>query len=199
VQAVANAKRLGALVEVSDIRPAVKEQVESLGGKFIELPLEESGEGAGGYAKEMGEDFLRRQREIVAERVAAADVVITTAQIPGKKAPTLITEEMVKRMKRGAVIVDLAVDSGGNCEISEPDREVEKYGVHILGYSNLPATVAQDASTMYSRNLQALMLEIISEGQIKLDLENEVVTESLLVHDGAVRHEPTKQLMAGGS
>jgi H+-translocating NAD(P) transhydrogenase subunit alpha len=199
LQAVATAKRLGALVEVSDIRPAVKEQVESLGGKFIELPLEESGEGAGGYAKEMGEDFLRRQREIVAERVAAADVVITTAQIPGKKAPTLITEEMVKRMKRGAVIVDLAVDSGGNCEISEPDREVEKYGVHILGYSNLPATVAQDASTMYSRNLQALMLEIISEGQIKLDLENEVVTESLLVHDGAVRHEPTKQLMAGGS
>jgi H+-translocating NAD(P) transhydrogenase subunit alpha len=199
LQAVATAKRLGALVEVSDIRPAVKEQVESLGGKFIELPLEESGEGAGGYAKEMGEDFLRRQREIVAERVAAADVVITTAQIPGKKAPTLITEEMVKRMKRGAVIVDLAVDSGGNCEISEADREVVKYGVHILGYSNLPGTVAQDASTMYARNLQALMLEIISEGQITLDLENEVIAESLLVHEGAVRHEPTKELMAGGS
>jgi H+-translocating NAD(P) transhydrogenase subunit alpha len=199
LQAVATAKRLGALVEVSDIRPAVKEQVESLGGKFIELPLEESGEGAGGYAKEMGEDFLRRQREIVAERVAVADVVITTAQIPGKKAPTLITEEMVKRMKRGAVIIDLAVDSGGNCEISEPDREVEKYGVHILGYSNLPATVAQDASTMYARNLQALMLEIISEGQIRIDLENEVIAESLLVHEGAVRHAPTKELMAGGS
>lgn len=197
LQAVATAKRLGAVVEVSDIRPAVKEQVESLGGKFIELPMEESGEGAGGYAKEMSEDFLRRQREIVAERVAASDVVITTAQVPGKKAPTLVTEQMVRSMKRGSVIIDLAVDSGGNCEISEPEREVEKHGVHILGYSNLPATVPQDASTMYSRNLMALLGELLEGGEIRIDLENDVIDPSLLVHEGEVRHQPTREMMGG--
>lgn len=195
LQAIATAKRLGAVVEVSDIRPAVKEQVESLGGRFIALPMEESGEGAGGYAKEMSEDFLRRQREIVAERVAASDVVITTAQVPGKKAPTLVTEEMVRSMKRGSVIIDLAVDSGGNCELSEPEREVEKHGVHILGYSNLPATVPQDASTMYSRNLMALLGEIIKDGEIRIDLENDVIDPSLLVHEGEVRHQPTREMM----
>ncbi|MDX1583979.1 MAG: hypothetical protein R3338_10315 [Thermoanaerobaculia bacterium] len=199
LQAIATCRRLGAVVEVSDIRPEVKEQVESLGGKFIELPMEESGEGEGGYAKEMSEDFLKRQREIVAARVAASDVVITTAQVPGKKAPTLVTEEMVKSMKPGSVIVDLAVESGGNCEVSEPEREVEKHGVHILGYSNLPATVPQDASMMFARNLLALFTDFIEEGEIKLDLEDEVIDESLLVHDGQVRHQPTKELLEGGA
>lgn len=197
LQAIATAKRLGAVVEVSDIRPAVKEQVESLGGKFIELPMEESGEGSGGYAKEMSEEFLRKQREIVAERVAAADVVITTAQVPGKKAPTLVTEEMVKSMKRGSVIVDMAVDSGGNCEISEQETEVQKHGVYILGYSNLPATVPQDASTMYSRNLVALLGEFIKDGAIGFDLENDVIDPTLLIHNGEVRHQPTKEMMGG--
>ena len=197
LQAIATAKRLGAVVEVSDIRPAVKEQVESLGGKFIELPMEESGEGTGGYAKEMSEDFLKRQREIVAERVAASDVVITTAQVPGKKAPTLVTEQMVRSMKRGSVIIDLAVDSGGNCELSEPEREVEKHGVHILGYSNLPATVPQDASTMYSRNLVALLGEFVKKGEITIDLANDVIDPSLLVHEGEVRHQQTKEMMGG--
>lgn len=197
LQAIATAKRLGAVVEVSDIRPAVKEQVESLGGRFIELPMEESGEGAGGYAKEMTPEFLARQREIVAERVAAADVVITTAQVPGKKAPTLVTEAMVRSMKRGSVIVDLAVDSGGNCELSQPEQEIEIDGVHILGYSNLPSTVAQDASTMYARNLQALVVEHVKDGQFALDLEDDVVKASLLVHDGEVRHQPTRELLEG--
>ncbi len=197
LQAIATAKRLGAVVEVSDIRPAVKEQVESLGGKFIALPMEESGEGTGGYAKEMSEDFLRRQREIVAERVAASDVVITTAQVPGKKAPTLVTEEMVRSMKHGSVIIDLAVDSGGNCELSEPEREVEKHGVHILGFSNLPATVPQDASTMYSRNLVALLGEFVKAGEINMDLANDVIDPTLLVHEGEVRHQPTKEMMGG--
>lgn len=198
LQAIATAKRLGSIVEVSDIRPAVKEQVESLGGKFIELPMEESGEGAGGYAKEMGEDFLRKQREIVARHVSTADVVITTAQIPGRKAPTLVTEEMVKAMRKGAVIVDLAVDSGGNCEISEPEREVERHGVHILGYSNLPATVPEDASTLYSRNVYALLgLVKTKEGGLTLNLEDEVIDSTLLTHDGVVRHAPTAALLEG--
>ncbi|MBW3563767.1 MAG: Re/Si-specific NAD(P)(+) transhydrogenase subunit alpha [Acidobacteria bacterium] len=198
LQAIATAKRLGSIVEVSDIRPAVKEQVESLGGKFIELPMEESGEGAGGYAKEMGEDFLRKQREIVARHVSAADVVITTAQIPGRKAPTLVTEEMVKAMRKGAVIVDLAVDSGGNCEISEPEREIERHGVHILGYSNLPATVPEDASTLYSRNVYSLLgLVKTKEGGLTLNLEDEVIDSTLLTHDGVVRHAPTAALLEG--
>lgn len=198
LQAVATARRLGAIVEVSDIRPAVKEQVESLGGKFIELPMEESGEGAGGYAKEMGEDFLRKQREIVARHVAAADVVITTAQIPGRKAPTLVTEEMVRSMRKGAVIIDMAVDSGGNCELSEPDREIERHGVHIVGPSNLPATLPEDASTLYARNVYSLLGLVKTEGGgLRLDLEDEVIAGTLLTHDGAVRHEPTAALLEG--
>lgn len=198
LQAVATARRLGAVVEVSDIRPAVKEQVESLGGKFIELPMEESGEGAGGYAKEMGEDFLRKQREIVARHVAAADVVITTAQIPGRKAPTLVTEEMVRSMRKGAVIIDMAVDSGGNCELSEPDCEIERHGVHIVGPSNLPATLPEDASTLYARNVYSLLGLVKTEGGgLRLDLEDEVIAGTLLTHDGAVRHEPTAALLEG--
>lgn len=203
LQAVATAKRLGAVVEVSDIRPAVQEQVESLGGKFIELPMEETGEGAGGYAREMGEDFLRRQREIVTEHLAKANVAITTALIPGKPAPRLITAEMVAAMRTGAVIVDLAIEQGGNCELSRADETVRDDGVTILAPSNLPATMPEDASTLYARNVLAL-LQLLTQGEEKgsegepkpgltLDLEDEVVAGSLLTHGGRIVHEPTAQ------
>lgn len=199
LQAVATAKRLGAIVEVSDIREAVKEQVESLGGKFIELPMQESGEGAGGYAREMGEDFLRRQREIVGQHVAQADVVITTAQIPGKRAPLLLTKEMVARMKPGSIVVDLAVESGGNCELAEPDAEVRRDGVLIVGHSGLAADTATDASTLYARNVQALLLYVVKEGALKLDWDDEIVQGTALTHAGEVRHAPTAALIQGGS
>ena len=200
LQAVATAKRLGAVVEVSDIRPEVKEQVESLGGKFIELPMQESGAGAGGYAKEMGEEFLRRQREIVTEHLAKANVAITTALVPGRPAPRLITADMVSAMRRGAVIVDLAIEQGGNCELSRADETVETNGVTILAPSNLAATLAEDASTLYARNVLALLqLVLRKDGDgptaIALDLEDEVVAGSLLTHGGRIAHEPTAQAL----
>lgn len=198
LQAIATAKRLGAIVEVSDIRPVVKEQVESLGGKFIPLPMEESGEGSGGYAKEMGEDFLRKQREIVTQHVSAADVVITTAQVPGKKAPILMTREMVEGMKPGSIVVDLAVDAGGNCELSQPNAEVEHNGVLIIGHANLPSDTPRDASTLYSRNVDALFLYMVKDGALTPDWEDEIVVGSVLTHDGQVRHAPTAALLEGG-
>src|SRR4029079_5281602 len=196
LQAIATAKRLGAQVEVSDVRAAVKEQLQSLGAKFIELPMQESGEGAGGYAREMGEDFLKKQREIVSRHVAGADVVITTAQVPGKRAPVLLTRAMVEGMRRGAVVVDLAVDSGGNCELSEPDREVTHQGVHVLGFTNLPATMPEDASTLYARNVLSLLLSISKGGQVTLDLGDDVVGPTLLAHAGEIRHAPTAAALA---
>lgn len=196
LQAIATAKRLGAVVEVSDVRPAVKEQVESLGGRFIELPLAESGEGTGGYAREMGEDFLLRQREIVKRHLAAADAVITTALVPGRRAPLLVTAEMVAAMRPGAVIVDLAVEQGGNCELSQPDREVVEGGVLILGPSNLAAAQPHDASLLYARNaLSLLQLLLDKEGRLALDLGDEIVAGTLLTHEGKVRHAPTAELL----
>jgi NAD(P) transhydrogenase subunit alpha len=191
LQAVATAKRLGAVVEVSDIRPAVKEQVESLGGRFIDLPEAVDAEDSGGYAKEMGEDFLRRQREILTEHLAAADVAITTAQIPGKPAPLLLTREMVEAMRPGAVIVDMAAASGGNCELSKADEEVVHGGVLVLGPSNLPTTMAHDASTLYARNVLALFEHVLKEGSIDIDPEDEVLVGALLTHDGKILHQPT--------
>lgn len=193
LQAIATAKRLGAVVEVSDIRPAVEEEVKSLGGRFIELPMVESGEGKGGYAKQMGEDFLIRQREIVQKHLAAADVAITTAQIPGRKAPTLITREMVESMRRGAVIVDLAVEQGGNCELSRVGEEVVHHGVVILGPANLAATMAEDASKLYARNILAVLGEMVKEGKIVIDPENDVVAPMLWTHGGEVTHGPTAE------
>jgi NAD(P) transhydrogenase subunit alpha len=195
LQAVATAKRLGAQVEVSDIRPAVREQVQSLGAKFIDLPMEESGEGAGGYAKAMGEDFLSRQREIVARHVAAADVVITTALVPGKPAPRLVTRQMVESMKPGSVIVDLAVGEGGNVELSRAGETVEHAGVRILGPPNLAAEMPLDASTVYSRNVLTLLGDLVKDGAVSLDLEDEVVAGALLVHQGEVRHAPTAEAL----
>lgn len=199
LQAIATARRLGAVVEVSDIRPAVKEQVESLGAKFIELPELDGGEDKGGYAKEVTKEFLDKQRAIVHKRVAAADVVITTAQVPGRPAPKLITEEMVKDMRDGAVIVDLAADSGGNCVLTEKGQEVVKHGVNVIGRSDLAQSLPLDASSLYSRNVHALIKLINKEGTLSLDLDDEIIAGALLTHDGAVRHEPTKALLEKGA
>jgi len=200
LQAIATAKRLGAIVEVSDIREAVKLEIESLGGKFIPLPeTEERGEGEGGYAREMSEDFLRRQREIVAEHIAAADVVICTALVPGKKAPVLVTREMVEGMRAGAVVVDLAAVQGGNCELSKAGEEVMRNDVLILGPTNLPAETPADASQLFARNVWALIKTQLKEGALSLDLEDEVVDGALLTHQGEVRHAPTKEALKGGA
>jgi NAD(P) transhydrogenase subunit alpha len=195
LQAIATAKRLGAVVEASDIRPAVKEQVESLGGKFIPLPkMEESGEGAGGYAREVSREFLAQQQAIVKEHVVMADVVITTAQVPGKPAPKLVTADMVQGMRPGSVIVDLAVEQGGNCELSEPGREVRKGGVLVVGIANLPRSVPYDASMLYGRNVQALLQHLLSkEGKLVIDEKDDVTGGTLLTHAGKLHHKPTAE------
>ena len=192
LQAIATARRLGAIVEASDIRPEVEEQIRSLGGKYIELPQLENGSASGnGYAKEVTKEFLLKQQETVAKRVVDADVVICTALVPGKPAPKLITEEMVQSMRPGSVIVDLAVEQGGNCELSQPNQELTAHGVHILGFSNLPNTVSNDASMLYSRNIMALLTLIIKDGKIDLDLEDEIIKNTLLTHHGEITHKPT--------
>jgi NAD(P) transhydrogenase subunit alpha len=196
LQAIATARRLGAVVEVSDIRPAVKEQVQSLGAKFIDLPNLESGEGQGGYAKEMSAEFIQKQQEILSARIAQADVVVTTALIPGKPAPRLVSAEMVKRMKPGSVIIDLAVEQGGNCELSEAGKTVIKHGVKIIGEANLPASMPYDASVLFARNVLSLLMLFAKGGELKLDLNDEVIKGTLLTHDGAVIHGPTADLVA---
>ena len=185
LQAIATAKRLGAVVEATDVRPETKEQVESLGGKFIEVPLTEQekelAKGQGGYARDMGEDYRRRQAELVAERIRQADIVVTTALIPGRPAPVLVTEDMVRSMRPGSVIVDMAVEQGGNCPLSELDRTVVRHGVHIVGIANLPATVPADASALYARNLHnflGLMLDAKS-GAFQINREDEIVAGTL--------------------
>lgn len=197
LQAIATAKRLGAVVEVSDIRPAVKEQVQSLGAKFIDLPNLESGEGQGGYAKEMSAEFIQKQQAVLKARIVLADVVITTALIPGRPAPKLVTADMVQGMKPGSVIIDLAVEQGGNCELSEAGKTVIKHGVKIMGEANLPATMPYDASTLFARNVHALLMLFAKGGELKLDLNDEVIVGTLLTHDGKVMHAPTAQLIAG--
>jgi len=192
LQAIATAKRLGAIVEATDVRPETKEQVESLGAKFIEVPLtdaeKELAKGQGGYAREMGEDYRKRQAALIAERIKQADIVITTALIPGRPAPVLVTEDMVKSMKPGSVIVDMAVEHGGNCPLSELDRTVVKHGVYIVGIANLPALVPADASALYARNLVnflALMLDA-KTGVFKLNRDDEIVAGSLACIDGEI-------------
>jgi NAD(P) transhydrogenase subunit alpha len=197
LQAIATAKRLGAVVEVSDIRPVVKEQVESLGGRFIDLPLEESGEGAGGYAKEMGEDFLRRQREILLQHVSAADVVITTAQVPGKKAPVLLTNDMVEAMRPGAVVVDLAAEQGGNCELSQAGEDVDHNDVLILGPVSIAATMPLDASRVYARNVFSLFELLIKDAELIVDTGDEVIAGSLLTHAGEITNQPIAEELQG--
>jgi len=192
LQAIATAKRLGAVIEASDVRPPVKEQVESLGAKFIDVPFEtdeerEIAQGAGGYARPMPASWMARQAALVAERVKLADIVITTALIPGRKAPVLVTEAMVASMKPGAVIVDMAIEQGGNCELAELGKTVMKHGVSIIGEPNLAALVAADASALYARNvLDFLKLIIDKEDKIAIDREDEIVKATLVCAGGEV-------------
>lgn len=195
LQAIATAKRLGAVIEASDVRPSVKEQVESLGARFIDVPYEtaeekEAAEGVGGYARPMPPSWLARQKVEVAKRVAAADVVITTALIPGRAAPVLVTEEMVAAMKPGSVIVDLAAVQGGNCPLTMPGQTVMRHGVTLVGETNLPALVAADASALYARNvLDFLKLVITKEGQLNIDLDDDIVAACLMTQNGEVRRK----------
>jgi H+-translocating NAD(P) transhydrogenase subunit alpha len=199
LQAVATAKRLGAVVWVSDVRPVVKEQVESLGGRFIDLPAQESGEGQGGYAKEMSKEFLARQQAVIKEHIASADVVITTALIPGRAAPRLVTADMAFAMRPGSVIIDLAAEQGGNCELTRADEDVVQHRVTILGPTNLPSTMALDASTLYARNVLELALLVIKGGKLNLDASDEIIKGALLTHEGAIVHGPTAEAARAGA
>jgi len=195
LQAIATAKRLGAVVKAYDVRPAVKEQVESLGATFVEMEIDAGdSEDKGGYAKAMDEDFYRRQRELMAKVVAESDVVITTAAIPGKTAPILITGEMVRGMKRGSVIVDLAAERGGNCELSQPEKTVVENGVTILGPINLPSTVPFHASQMYSRNLLAFMKHLVKEGKIDFNMDDEITRDTLLTRRGKITNSRLREI-----
>ncbi len=201
LQAISSARRLGAKVEAYDVRPAVKEQVQSLGARFVELPLEAAdSEDKGGYAKAQDESFYRRQREMMLKVVAGSDVVITTALIPGKRAPILVTTEMVEAMAPGSVVVDLAAERGGNCELTRPDEIVEHKGVHIIGPSNPPALVPYHASQMYSKNIITFLQHLLGKDGAKqaalaLDITDEITRETLLTKDGAVVHPRVKELL----
>jgi NAD(P) transhydrogenase subunit alpha len=187
LQAIATSRRLGAVVEAYDVRPASKEQVESLGAKFVELPLDTGdAEEKSGYAKAQDEDFYRRQREMMARVVAASDAVITTAQVPGKKAPVLITAEMVAGMTPGSVIVDIAAEQGGNCELTRADETVVEHGVTVLGPTNLPATVPNHASQMYAKNISSFLANLVKDGELRIDLEDQITRETLVSRDGAL-------------
>jgi NAD(P) transhydrogenase subunit alpha len=187
LQAIATARRLGAVTSAYDLRPAAKEQVQSLGGRFVELPIEaKDAEDARGYAKAQGEDFYRRQRELLGKVIAENDVVITAAVIPGKKSPLLVTADMVKGMAPGSVIVDLAAERGGNCELTRPGEEVVEYGVTIIGRFNLASSVPYHASQMYSRNLSAFLLHLVKDGKLRVDTNDEIVRETLLTLGGEV-------------
>jgi NAD(P) transhydrogenase subunit alpha len=175
------------------VRPAVKEQVESLGGKFIDLPTQESGEGQGGYAKEMSKDFLARQQAVIKEHIATADVIITTALVPGKPAPRLVTADMVRGMRPGSVIVDLAAEQGGNCELTQANQEVVEHRVTIIGHTNLPSTMSHDASTLYARNVAELALLVLKGGKLNVDLNDEIIKGALLTHNGQIVHGPTAE------
>jgi H+-translocating NAD(P) transhydrogenase subunit alpha len=187
LQAIATARKLGAVVEAYDVRPAVKEQVQSVGAKFVELPLETGqAEDKGGYAKAQDEAFYQRQRDMMIRVVASNDVVITTAVVPGKKAPILVTAEMVRGMAPGSVIVDLAAERGGNCELTRPDQVVVENGVTILGPTNLPSTVPYHASQMYAKNVTTFVLHLVKDGAVKLDPADEITRDTLIAKDGDV-------------
>jgi NAD(P) transhydrogenase subunit alpha len=194
LQAIATARRLGAIVEAYDVRPAVKEEVKSLGASFVELPLEAQ-EGQGGYAKEQSEDFLRRQRELIGQHVAAADVVITTAAIPGRRAPILVTKEMVAAMRPGSVIIDLAADTGGNVDATRAGEVIALNGVTVDGTRNVASTMPVHASQLFSRNVSALLLLLVKNGNLSLDLNDEVVKGSCLTHAGEVIHPRAREAL----
>jgi NAD(P) transhydrogenase subunit alpha len=196
LQAIATAKRLGAVVEVTDVRPETKEQVESLGGRFLEVKSDEGVKTEGGYAREVSADYLQKQKELVSKHVAEADLVITTALVMGRKAPVLISEDMVKTMKPGAVIVDMAVESGGNCALSELNQTVVKHDVTIIGESNLPAQLAMNASDLYAKNISTLLLHLANKDGFKWEMEEEVTKGSLITHKGQLVHAFTKDILS---
>lgn len=196
LQAIATAKRLGAIVEVSDIRPETKEQVESLGAKFIEVKGDDSIKTEGGYVKDVSAEFLAKQQALIAKHVADADIVITTALIPGKKAPVLITDEMVKSMRMGSVIVDMAVEQGGNCTMSELNQTVVKNGVTIIGESNLPSLLPLNASQLYAKNIGTFLLHLANKDGFKWEMEEEITKGSLILKGGTVVHPSLQTLVA---
>ena len=189
LQAIATARRLGAVVSAFDVRPAVKEQVESLGAKFLDMQIDEQAEASGGYAKELSQDTHRRELAFIAQHVKDADIVITTAAIPGKRAPILVTAEAVRAMKPGSVIVDLAVDTGGNCELTEPGVEAVHGGVVILGPTNLASSLPYHASQMYARNISSFLLHVVKDGALRLDFQDEIIRETCVTHGGEVRKQ----------
>ena len=194
LQAIATARRLGAVVSAYDLRPAVKEQIQSLGGRFVELPLEtKDAQDAGGYAKAQDESFYRKQRELLAKVVAESDVVISTAVVPGKKAPVLVTKDMVGRMAPGSVIVDLAAERGGNCEVTRPGETVMENGVAVMGPINLANSVPYHASQMYARNLTTFLTHLVKDGKINIRMEDEITRETLLTHNGEIVNERVRQ------
>jgi proton-translocating NAD(P)+ transhydrogenase subunit alpha len=196
LQAIATARRLGAVVEAFDTRPVVKEQVQSLGAKFLEVDLGETGEGAGGYAKELSEEAHRKEVELLAKAVKENDIIITTAAIPGRPAPKLITADMVRSMKPGSVIVDLAAETGGNTELTQAGKVIDVDGVRIDGTTNLPSTMPYHASQMYSRNIQSLLgLMVTKEGKLNLDMNDDVIKGTVITKDGEVVHEQTKKVL----
>lgn len=194
LQAIATARRLGAVVSAYDVRPAVREQVESLGARFVELPLEvQDAQDAGGYARALGEDFYRRQAQMMSSILPENDVVITTAAVPGQRAPVLITREMVEAMRPGSVIVDLAAERGGNCELTQPGQSVVHEGVTIIGPLDLPATMPYHASQMYARNIVSFTVNLLKGGALNLDMEDQIIRDTLLTRDGQVIHPRVRE------
>jgi len=196
LQAIATARRLGAVVEAYDVRPAVKDQILSLGAKFVELPLETAGaEDAGGYAKAQDESFYRRQRELLARVVAESDIVISAAAVPGKRAPVLVTGEMLMRMRPGSVVVDLAAEQGGNCEASEPGKDVLRHGVRVLAPLSLATTIPHHASQLYARNVANFVVNMVKKGELPLDTDDEIVRDSMLTRAGVVVHPRVREAL----
>jgi len=196
LQAIATARRLGAVASAYDMRPAAKEQVQSLGGRFIELPIEAANaQDARGYGVAQDESFYRRQRELLGKVVAESDIVITAAVVPGKKSPILVTEEMVKSMAPGSVVLDLASERGGNCELTEPGKTVMKHGVTIIGRINMASGVPYHASQMYARNLTAFLLHLIKDGKLQLNLQDEIVRDTLLTHGGEIANQRVREIL----
>jgi len=196
LQAIATAKRLGAQVEAFDVRPEVKEQVESLGAKFVEVSSEsDDGVGEGGYAKETSDEYKQKQQELIKEHISKADMVVTTALIPGRKAPILIGKDVVELMKPGSVIMDLAAENGGNCEVTEKDKVVTHNEIVIDGTSNIPATMPVHASELYAKNISALIIYMTKENNLNLDMNDEIISGSTYTHQGTITHEPTRNLL----
>ena len=198
LQAIATARRLGAVVEAFDIRPSSREEVQSLGAKFVEVDLGEDTETTGGYAKEVSENAKKREHEVVADHVGQADVVITTALVPGRKAPILVTRDMVEAMRPGSVIVDLAAEQGGNCEVTEAGKNVEHKGVTVMGVVNLPATMPIHASEMYAKNISTLLQHLVKDGELHLDFEDAITNEACVTHNGEIRNERVKAALNQG-